>query len=53
MKLGENCPDSALANYHKEVLTVLEKLVPAKKKKANSKPKHRMRRILWKKHSLQ
>ena len=51
-ELGANCPASALAHFHVEVLQVLEKLVPAKKKRAISKPRmNRMRRLLWKKHS--
>ena len=47
-----NCTTSALAEYHTRVLEVLEKLVPQKKVKTKGKPKmHRMRRLLWKKHS--
>ena len=52
-ELGESCPTSALTYFHTEVLTVLEKLVPAKKEiKKKGKPRvNRLRRCLWKKHS--
>ena len=43
-ELAKTCPTSALAEYHKQTLEVLEKLVPLKKKKfGKSKPKmHRL-----------
>ena len=52
-ELAKTCPTSALAEYHKQTLEVLEKLVPLKKKKVGkSKPKmHRLHRLLWKKHA--
>ena len=51
-ELGATCPALALAHFHMEVLKILEKLIPAKKKKAKSKPRmNRFRRLLWKKHS--
>ena len=46
--LAKSCPTSALAEFHDQVLQVLEKSVPLKKKQARGHPKmHRMRRLLW------
>ena len=50
--LAKSCPTAALTEFHEKLLEVLEKLVPAKKKKSGKRPKmHRMRRLLWKKHA--
>ena len=51
-ELSKSCPTSALCEFHENVLKVLEKLVPKKKKKIKNKSKmHRMRRLLWKRHA--
>ena len=43
-ELAKTSPSEALNEFHKQVLCVLEKLVPVKAKKAKGKPKlHRMR----------
>ena len=48
-ELALTSPASALSEFHHQVLSVLEKLVPVKRKKGKGKPKiHRMRRLLWK-----
>ena len=51
-ELSKSCPTSALCEFHENVLKVLEKLVPKKKKKIKNKSKmHCMRRLLWKRHA--
>ena len=48
-ELAQTSPTKALAEFHKQVLGVLEKLVPVKLKKSKRKSKmHRMCRLLWK-----
>ena len=48
----ENFRTLALHKFHDIVLGVLERLVPSRKKKTNSRPKmHRMRRLLFKRLS--
>ena len=47
-ELAKSCPTSALAEFHAQVLNVLEPLVPLKPKKSKDRPKmDRMRRLLW------
>ena len=47
--IAASCPSKGLEWFHKQVLGVLETIVPIKKKRFTSKPKmHRMRRLLWK-----
>jgi hypothetical protein len=51
-ELAKSSPEDALKEYHKNVLEVLERLVPSKKSKSKAKPKmHRRRRLLWKRHA--
>ena len=47
--LAKTSPTGALAEFHSQVLRVLEKHVPVKPAKGKRKPKmHRMRRLMWK-----
>ena len=48
-EIAASSPVKSLVWYHEQVLKVLEKLVPIKKRRSRSKQKmHRMRRLLWK-----
>ena len=47
--IATTSPTGALVHFHEKVLHIMEKLVPIKAKRSQSRPKmHRMRRLLWK-----
>ena len=47
-EIAASCPTKALAWFHEQVLGVLERLVPVKKKRSRSGARmNRMRRLLW------